>query len=364
MQWDFRHGLPKPAGRRGCPHELLDVLLVDERREDEALQADHRLPIVGLPVAVGHRDVHAFAAPRPLVEIAEQPAVVVVVAQQLLARGGIGALAVLDRPGVHAVGVNPEDGDRAHAVVVEHRRGVVAFEVLAQRFRHLDEVAEQHAQAHLAEELQIGVGRQHPRAAARRLQGEHARMALAALEQVRHLLPAPDEKLHVAAVARQEQAGDVGREAGLVEVDADGVGPVQLRNAPPRRGQRAHGARAEAERVLLEVVVVEHRPGPADDRVGVDVRPVVEAVLLDQPVAQVGDGPQVVDPERVGRAHRRHQRHDAPPAVERLAGRPPPARRGGCHSPGGSAPPRRSSRRARASRRRSGGSSGSARTPG
>ena len=51
-----------------------------------------------------------------------------------------------------------------------------------------------------------------------------------------------------------------------------------------------------------------------------DVRRVVEVVLLHQPVAQVGDGVQVVDAERVGRAHRRHQRHDAPPLVERLAG--------------------------------------------
>ena len=145
-------------------------------------------------------------------------------------------------------------------------------------------------------------------------------MALAALEQVRHLLPAADEKLHVGAVAGQEQARDVGREAGLVEVDADRIRPVQPGDAPPRRRQRPHGARPEAERVLLEVVVVEHRPGPADDRVGVDVRPVVEVVLLDQPVAQVGDGVQVVDAECVGRAHRRHQRHDAPPLVEHLAG--------------------------------------------
>ena len=145
-------------------------------------------------------------------------------------------------------------------------------------------------------------------------------MALAALEQVRHLFPAADEKLHVGAVAGQEQARDVGREAGLVEVDADRIRPVQLGDAPPRRRQRPHRARPEAERVRFEVVVVEHRPGPADDRVGVDVRRVVEVVLLHQPVAQVGDGVQVVDAERVGRAHRRHQRHDAPPLVERLAG--------------------------------------------
>ena len=49
------------------PDELLDIALVDERREDEALQANHRLPVVGLPVAVGHGDADAFAAHRPLV---------------------------------------------------------------------------------------------------------------------------------------------------------------------------------------------------------------------------------------------------------------------------------------------------------
>ena len=49
------------------PDELLDIALVDERREDEALQANHRLPVVGFPVAVGHGDADAFAAHRPLV---------------------------------------------------------------------------------------------------------------------------------------------------------------------------------------------------------------------------------------------------------------------------------------------------------
>ena len=49
------------------PDELLDIALVDERREDEALQANYRLPVVGFPVAVGHGDADAFAAQRPLV---------------------------------------------------------------------------------------------------------------------------------------------------------------------------------------------------------------------------------------------------------------------------------------------------------
>ena len=137
-----------------------------------------------------------------------------------------------------------------------------------------------------------------------------------------------------------------------------------LGDAPPRRRQRAHGARPEAERVRFEVVGVEHRPGPADDGVGVDVWPVVEVVLLHQPVAQG---------RRWRRGRRRRTRRSCPssPPAPRCAapgraplGRPPPAGRRGCRSPGGSVPQRRSSRRARASRRRSSGSSGSARRPG
>ena len=83
--------------------------------------------------------------------------------------------------------------------------------------------------------------------------------------------------------------------------------------------QRPYRARAEPERVRFEFVAVEHRPRPADDGVGVDVRCVVEVVLLDQPVAQVSDRVEIVDAECVRRAHRRHQGHAAPALVERLA---------------------------------------------
>ena len=62
-----------------------------------------------------------FAAHRAVVEIPEEPPLVVVVAQQLLACGGIGALGILDGPGVDAVETDPEDRHRAYAVVVEHR---------------------------------------------------------------------------------------------------------------------------------------------------------------------------------------------------------------------------------------------------
>ena len=89
---------------------------------------------------------------------------------------------------------------------------------------------------------------------------------------------------------------------------------------PARRRERPHRARTKTERILFEVVIVEHRPRPADDGVGVNVRRVVEAVLPDQAVAQVGDRVDVVDAESVGGAHRRHQRHDSPAPVQRVAG--------------------------------------------
>ena len=80
---------------------------------------------------------------------------------------------------------------------------------------------------------------------------------------------------------------------------------------PPRRARdRAHRAMAEAERVGVEVVIVEHAPRPADDGVGVDVRHVVEAVRLDQLVAQLHDAGEVVEAERIGRAHRRDDARD------------------------------------------------------
>ena len=69
---DIRLSLGRGGGQglpcvKNVQDELLDIALVDERREDEAFQANHRLPVVGLPVAVGHGDADAFAAHRPLV---------------------------------------------------------------------------------------------------------------------------------------------------------------------------------------------------------------------------------------------------------------------------------------------------------
>ena len=140
-------------------------------------------------------------------------------------------------------------------------------------------------------------------------------MAFAGLEQIRHLVPATpqelqvgpvtNQELQVGPVTNQEQARDVWREAGLVEIDPDGVGPVQFRDAAAGHRERPHRAGTKPERIPFEVIVVKDRPRPSDDGVGVDVRCVVEVVVIDQPVTQIDDRVEVVDAERVGRPHRR-----------------------------------------------------------
>ena len=57
-----------------------------------------------------------------------------------------------------------------------------------------------------------------------------------------------------------------------------------MADAAARPGQGAQGARPEAQGVAFEIVVVEDRPSPADDRVGVDVRAVGEPELVRQRV--------------------------------------------------------------------------------
>ena len=82
------------------------------------------------------------------------------------------------------------------------------------------------------------------------------------------------------------------------------IGQAQVADAPARPGDGPQRAAAEAERVGLDVVVVEHRPGPADHRVGVDVRPVRQLELRHQRVAHGDDAFEVVQAEGVGRPHR------------------------------------------------------------
>lgn len=57
--------------------------------------------------------------------------------------------------------------------VAEHRGRDVPIAVLAQRLRHLDELAEEDAEVDSPEEVQVGIGAQHSHPSARRLQREH-----------------------------------------------------------------------------------------------------------------------------------------------------------------------------------------------
>ena len=99
----------------------------------------------------------------------------------------------------------------------------------------------------------------------------------------------------------------------------------QVPDAADGGGQRPHGPPAKAERVVGEVVVVEHRPGPADDRVGVQVRPIGQLELGDQALAHGVRG-------RPGRRCRRRRscpswRRWRRSRCRRRAARGPPLRR-------------------------------------
>ena len=98
-----------------------------------------------------------------------------------------------------------------------------------------------------------------------------------------------------------------------MKVDAERVGKTQVADTARGARQRAHRAMTEAERVLLEIVIVEHTPGPADDGVGMNVRHVVEREFSHDLVAHAHDAGQVVKAERVGGAHRGDDARDRRP---------------------------------------------------
>ena len=198
--------------------------------------------------------------------------------------------------------------------------------MLAEKLGHLDEMAEQRLPSLLAEQMQIADRREGPGAGSRRFEREEARRVLARMIQVRHHLRRSGQQSKVAPVLGEEQARDVGTEAGLVEVDADRIGESEMADLPIDPGEGPDRPRPKAERVLLPRVVAEDRPRPADHRVGVDVRPIRQPELDDQPIAQEDDRFEIVESERVGRAHRGDERGDplslgevvAPPTSSRF----------------------------------------------
>ena len=116
------------------------------------------------------------------------------------------------------------------------------FEVLAQELGHLHEMPEHGLEPRLAEEAVVGEGGEGTGPGPRGLQGVHPGPVVAEVIEVGHLLRGPRHQLQIVPVRHQHEAGDVGGEAGLVEVDAEGVGQRQVAYAPAGAGQGAHGA--------------------------------------------------------------------------------------------------------------------------
>ena len=135
---------------------------------------------------------------------------------------------------------------------------------------------------------------------------------LARLVQIRHRLAAAGDEAEIAQVAKQHQRRVIRRVAGLVKIEPHRVGQVQVADVVLGRGQRPHGPPAKLQRIGLEVVIVEHAPGPADHGVGVQVGQIGERKLIGQAAAQFVDRPQVVDAKGVGRAQRGHDGGDLP----------------------------------------------------
>jgi hypothetical protein len=99
------------------------------------------------------------------------------------------------------------------------------------------------------------------------------------------------------------------------------VGEAEVADASRGAGQRAKCAVPEAELVLLEVVVVEDAPRPANHSVGMNVRDVVETVLADRLVADAHEFLQIVQSECIRCPHGCDDAGDTPPSRDHVANR-------------------------------------------
>lgn len=121
------------------------------------------------------------------------------------------------------------------------------------------------------------------------------------------------------SVLDQEEAGDVGSESRFVEVDADGVGEMEVLDSSSDAGERADSAVAEFEFVLLEVVVIENGPGPADNGIGMDVRNILEGEFIDESIADFDHRLQIIESEGVRRPEGGDDGGDLLPFFEEVA---------------------------------------------
>ena len=141
------------------------------------------------------------------------------------------------------------------------------------------------------------------------------------LEEVGHRLALADEEPEIIAVTGEKEARYVGAEAGLVEIEPDRIRLREIADTAQGPCESARRARPKLHRVGLEVVPPKDRPRPTDDGVRVDVGAIVEIVVVDQPVPQPDDRIEVVDPERIGRSHRRDEAREPPPLFDGPAAR-------------------------------------------
>ncbi len=196
----------------------------------------------------------------------------------------------------------------------------MTLEMLAQQLGHLDDVADGDSQSFFAEQFKIGQGRKRAHTAARGLESKHAGTMLAELIEIRHLILASAQQSKIVAFFEQHQARNIRREAGLVKIDADGIGQIQMANALAGAGQRAHRARPKTQRIRFKIVVAKDLPSPTDYRIGMNVRPVGQLEFTDQLVAQSDDRREIVEAERVRRAQGRDDCGDRPAALQRRPG--------------------------------------------
>ena len=166
----------------------LNVHLVDKGRHDVTLEGQNGLPVVGHAKAGRHGNVSSEARHGIIVHVLVNTAIVLVVFQQRVSHGRVGALLLDDHPRINAVGVQPEE--RAGTVVshVQDSRRTVAFQKLLEQLGHFNEMSNQTSEPVLAKHFEVRIRCQDTAATARGLQRILARMVFATLEQIRHLL--------------------------------------------------------------------------------------------------------------------------------------------------------------------------------
>ena len=277
-----------------------------------------------MPVAIRQGKQHAPPRHGFLVHVRGDLPVVVVVGQHGVPAGRVREFfsPVRERSEDFLAGrIHPEQRNRPEIIPVQHNGALVSFQMLPQQLRHFHEMPYQGADALYAQQLVIGERRHGPRPGSGGFQRVHARLVFPEMIEVGHEFAVAFQQPEVFVVLDQNEAGYIRRKAGLVKIDAHGVGEGEVAYLPAGPCKCPQRPGPKAQFVFLEIVVVEDGPGPSDDRVGVYVRAVGEIEFLDQRIPERYDGSQVVHAERIGAAHGGDEGGDLFALLERFAGR-------------------------------------------